>query len=89
MLLKKKKSENKEYLRNVAVYRYHTDTGRLEIFPNCILYEQTGIVPRQIFARGITKTIDDSNMILVDSKQGGDYISMFCQYDYVLVAKSR
>lgn len=70
MFHRKKKFENKEYLRNVAVYRYHTDTGRLEIFPNCILYEQTGIVPRQMFARGVTKAIDDSNMILVDNKQG-------------------
>ncbi len=70
MFKKKPKTGTKEYLRNVTLYKYHIDNGRLEIFPRCILYEQVGIRPKELFARGVTKTIGIDNYATVENKPG-------------------
>lgn len=70
MFHKKKKATNKLYADNVVVYKYHTDTGLLEIFPRCLIYEQLNILPKQYYARGVTRIIGPENFAIISKKPG-------------------
>lgn len=88
MFHKKKKTNNKVYANNVSVYRYFTDTGLLEIYPQCLVYEQFSIVPKLYYARGTTRTIGLDNFIMVN-KNPKEVLARYTQHDIVFWLEKR
>ncbi len=63
-----RKHTNKIFLKQAVIYKYHKDTGKLDIYPNCMLFQKDD--GNEYYARGMTKIIGPENLTIIGGKQG-------------------
>ena len=68
MFQKTKKSPRKIILNRATIYIFHKDSERLDIYPNCMLFQKEN--NGEYYARGLVKIIGPDNIAIIGKKQG-------------------
>lgn len=68
MFRNRKKHTNKIFLKKAVIYKYRKDTGQLDIYPNCMLFQKDD--KTEYYARGVTKIIGPENLTIIGGKPG-------------------
>ena len=68
MFRNRKKHANKVFLKKAVIYKYRKDTGQLDIYPNCMLFQKND--KNEYYARGMTKIIGPENLTIIGGKPG-------------------
>ena len=68
MFQKTKKSPRKIILNRATIYIFHKDSERLDIYPNCMLFQKEN--NGEYYVRGLVKIIGPDNIAIIGKKQG-------------------